>query len=123
MVQQQSIVYICDNSGAKIARCIKILKKKKVAKIGDLLLVSVIKKNKFSTLILSNTNLYLAILIRNSKIYLKQTGIVKYGKKAEICLLNTQQKLLATRIYGSIPKELKRKKLFKLLSIAIPGFY
>jgi osmotically-inducible protein OsmY len=43
MIQQQTILQVADNSGAKTVKCIKILGgyKKKYAKLGDLIVVSV----------------------------------------------------------------------------------
>ena len=110
MVQKESLVYICDNSGAKIAKCISVLQKKKVAKIGDLLLISLLKV-KIKKKKLVNNKIYLAILLRLSKIKEKHTGIIKYSDKSEVCLLSPQKKILSTRIFGSIPKELKKKKI------------
>ena len=43
MIQQQTILQVADNSGAKTVKCIKILGgyKKKYAKLGDIIVVSV----------------------------------------------------------------------------------
>jgi large subunit ribosomal protein L14 len=45
MIQTQSILRVSDNSGAKTAKCIKVLGgfKKKIAKIGDTIVVSIQK--------------------------------------------------------------------------------
>jgi large subunit ribosomal protein L14 len=43
MIQQQTILKVSDNSGAKTVKCIKVLGgfKKKYAKLGDIIIVSV----------------------------------------------------------------------------------
>jgi large subunit ribosomal protein L14 len=43
MIQQQTILQVADNSGAKTVKCIKVLGgyKKKYAKLGDIIVVSV----------------------------------------------------------------------------------
>ena len=45
MIQQQTVLNVSDNSGAKLVRCIKVLGglKKKTANIGDIIVVSVLK--------------------------------------------------------------------------------
>ena len=124
MILQNSILKINDNSGAKKARCIKVLKNKKVAKIGDFILVSIIsirsgqKKIQFK-----KGDIYLALLIRSIKILPSKTGISTKFKVNSICLLNKQKKLLSTRIYGPIPKILKKKKLLKLATLSFSGFF
>ena len=43
MIQQRSVLRVADNSGAKTVRCIQVLGgvKKKIAKLGDVIVVSV----------------------------------------------------------------------------------
>ena len=43
MIQQETILQIADNSGAKTVKCIKVLGgyKKKYAKLGDIIVVSI----------------------------------------------------------------------------------
>ena len=43
MIQQQTILKVADNSGAKTVKCIKVLGgfKKRVAKLGNVIVVSV----------------------------------------------------------------------------------
>ena len=43
MIQQQTILKVADNSGAKTVKCIKVLGgfKKRYAKLGDIVVVSV----------------------------------------------------------------------------------
>ena len=45
MIQQQTVLNVSDNSGAKLVKCIKVLGgfKKKTAGIGDIIIVSVIR--------------------------------------------------------------------------------
>lgn len=124
MILQNSILNICDNSGAKKARCIKVLKNKKVAKIGDFIMVSItttrpgLKKTK-----IKKGDICMALLIRSNKTFLSKTGLSTNYKNNSICLLNKQKKLLSTRIYGPIPKVLKRKKLLRLATVSFSGFF
>lgn len=124
MILHNSILNISDNSGAKKARCIKVLKNKKVAKIGDFLMVSItttrpgLKKTK-----IKKGDIYMALLIRSNKTFSSKTGVSTKFKNNSICLLNKQKKLLSTRIYGPIPKVLKKKKLLRLATLSFSGFF
>jgi large subunit ribosomal protein L14 len=42
MIQSRTVLKVIDNSGAKYVRCLKVLKKKKVGYLGDLIVVSVL---------------------------------------------------------------------------------
>ena len=46
MVQNRTVLKVIDNSGAKYVRCLKVLNKKKVGYLGDLLVVSVLSLRK-----------------------------------------------------------------------------
>lgn len=125
MIQQQSTLKIIDNSGAKNAKCIKILKKKKVAKIGDFIVVSITKvknnPNKLSKI--KKGSVFLAVVVGLKTTYQKNQGTLFKINYNLICLLNKQKKLIATRINKPISKKLKKKKMFKLASLTLAGYY
>ena len=78
MIQQQTILKVSDNSGAKLVKCIKILKgfKKKYAKLGDIIVVSVLElrnKSKSSSKVLKGSVLK-ALIVRTKKNYKKKDG-------------------------------------------------
>jgi len=114
MLQPQSIVKIFDNSGAKTAICIKVLKKKK-AKIGDFIVISIVDVKPFQkkTNRIKKGDVYLAIVISLKKINQKTSGTTVYTTENSVCLVNKQKKLIATRVYRPIPRELKKKKCLR----------
>jgi large subunit ribosomal protein L14 len=128
MIQQQTKVKVRDNSGAKLVKCIKVLGgfKKKKAFTGDLIIVSIIKlRNKFKiTSKVKKGELYKAIIIRTNKKNKKnkkKDGSYSYFFENSICLLNNQEKPIASRIIGPIPKQFKKTRL-KLINIASGSF-
>jgi len=126
MIQQQSILRIVDNSGAKTAKCIKVLKKKTEAKIGDLIIVSitkVIKNYTNKTLKIKKGSVFLAIVVGLKKSYQKRKNFLFLINHNSICLVNKQKKLIATRLNKPIFKDLKKKKIFKLASLSLAGYY
>jgi large subunit ribosomal protein L14 len=127
MIQQQTTLNIIDNSGAKSAKCIKVLKKKNQAKIGDLIIVSITKIKSYSNSSkiskIKKGSIFIAIVVGLKKTYQKKKGVLLLINHNSICLLNNQKKLIATRLNKAINKELKKKKLFKLASLSLTGFY
>ena len=49
MIQQQTMVIVADNTGAKTALCIRVSGKKSVAKIGDIITIVVKKAIPYAT--------------------------------------------------------------------------
>jgi len=126
MIQQQTSLKVIDNSGAKIVKCIKVLGgfKKKKAFPGDIIVVTVRKlRNRFKiTSKVCKGELYKAIVLRTKIKRKKKDGSFFCFFENSVCLLNSQEKPIATRILGPISKEFRKKKQMKLVNIA-SGFF
>jgi large subunit ribosomal protein L14 len=122
MIQQRTILKVSDNSGAKTVRCIKVLGgfKKKYAKLGDVIVVSVQKlRNKSKkTSKVKQKEVYKALIIRTKIGLTKKDGTNVTFKENAVSLMNKQGNPVGTRIIGPIPKSLKTKKLQKFISIS-----
>ena len=122
MIQQQTILKVADNSGAKTVRCIKVLGgfKKKIAKLGDTIIVSVQKlRNKSKkTSKIKKKEVCKALIIRTKSTYKKNTGISLGFNNNAVILINKQGNPIGTRVLGPIPKILQKKSLQKFVSIA-----
>lgn len=126
MIQEQTLIKVFDNSGAKNAKCIKVLNKKSKAEIGDLIIVTITQINKnynFRISKIKKGSIFLAIVVGLKKIRNTKKSTLLLTNENSVCLLNKQKKLLASRINKSISKDLKKKKLLKLGSLSIVGFY
>lgn len=122
MIQQQTILKVSDNSGAKTAKCIKVLGgfKKKYAKLGDIIVVSIQKlRNKSkNTSKVKKGEVYKALIIRTKTKYIKKDGTQIWFHENSVTLLNKQDSPVGTRIIGPISKVLKKKQFQKILSIS-----
>lgn len=120
MIQNQTILKLADNSGAKYIKCIKILGgfKKKSANIGDFIIISVKSlrnKNKSKSKV-KKGNLSKAIIIRSKKkISYKSGFFFKYFENSA-CIVGKNNLPIATRIRGPVPKILKKHN--KIVSIS-----
>jgi large subunit ribosomal protein L14 len=119
MIQLQTILKVADNSGAKTVKCIKVLGgfKKKVANLGDVVIVSVQKlRNKSKkTSKVRKREVYKALIIRTKA---KTNGLTLGFKDNAAVLINKQGNPVGTRIIGPIPKTLQKKSLQKFTAIA-----
>ena len=122
MIQQQTLLKVSDNSGAKIAKCIKVLGgfKRRFGYVGDILIVSIQQlrnKSKLTSKV-QKGEVYRAIIIRTKTKIKRKNNIYTSFNENSIILLNKQNNPIATRILGPISKKLKREKYQKLISIS-----
>ena len=114
MIQQQTLLNVSDNSGAKIAKCIKVLGgfKKKIANIGDIVTVTVYKLRDMQKISkVKKGQIYRAIVIRTKKsIKNYNTSNIFFSDNAVI-LLDKQNNFIANRIIGPVPKQIKRNNV------------
>lgn len=125
MIQQQTILKVADNSGAKTVKCIKVLGgfKKKYAKLGSTIIVSVKElRNKAKiTSKIQKKEIYKALIIQTKKKFKRKDGLTVFinnKNKNSVVLMNKKGNPIATRILAPIPFDLKKKKLSKFLSIS-----
>jgi large subunit ribosomal protein L14 len=122
MIQQQTILKVSDNSGAKTVRCIKVLGgfKKKFASLGDIIVVSVQKlRNKLKKISkVKKKEIYKALIIRTKVFSKKKNGFYIKFQENSVALINKQGNPVGTRIIGPIPKILKKKQFQKFVSIS-----
>ncbi len=118
MIQQESRMTVADNSGAKEVLCIRVLggTRKHYASIGDMVVVTVkhalpsggIKKGAVSK----------AVVVRTKKEIRRQDGsFIRFDDNA-VVLLNAQDELRGTRIFGPVARELRDKQYMKIISLA-----
>jgi len=123
MIQQQTILKVADNSGAKTVKCIKVLGgfKKRYAKLGDIVVVSVqqLRNKSKKTSKVSKGEVFRALVVQTKKRYRKKDGSSFVLQENAVALINKQGNPIGTRILGPIPKILKKTKFMKFVSLSI----
>ncbi len=123
MIQQQTILKVSDNSGAKTVKCIKVMGgfKRKFARLGDIIVVAIQQlrnKSKITSKVRKG-EVHKALIIRTKKNCKKKDGSILYLNENAVALLGKRGDPLATRIIGPLPNLLKKKTgLLKFLSIS-----
>lgn len=119
MIQVLTVMTVADNSGAKLARCIKVLggSKKRYARIGDVVVVAVRE-------VVPNTPIKKgvvrkAVIVRVSKEYKREDGTyVRFDDNACV-LLDNNLNPIGKRIFGPVARELREKANYmKIISLA-----
>ncbi len=122
MIQQQTILRVADNSGAKTVKCIKVLNgfKRRFAVLGDVLIVSVqnLRNKSRSTSKVQKGEVHKAVLLKTKKQIIKKDGTVIFFQSNAVSLINKQGKPIGSRIIGPIPKILRKKKVLKLVTLS-----
>ena len=120
MIQQQTVLNVSDNSGAKLVKCIKVLGglKKKIANVGDIIVVSVFKlrnKSKKSSKVKKGEVLKALIIRTKSKKYKSDGSYVWFGNNS-VSLLNKQNKPIGSRVLGPFSTNTLSDNFFKIVS-------
>ena len=118
MIQQESRLVVADNSGAKEVLCIRVLggTRKRYASLGDKIVVTV--KNALPSGNIKKGTVSKAVVVRVSKEVRRNDGsYIRFDDNA-VVLLNNQDELRGTRIFGPVARELREKQFMKIVSLA-----
>ena len=118
MVQQESLLTVADNTGAKKVLCIRVLggTRRRYASLGDKIVVSVkdvtpngtVKKKQVTT----------AVVVRTRKEVKRLDGsYIRFDYNACV-LLDSNDEMRGTRVFGPVARELREKNRMKIISLA-----
>jgi large subunit ribosomal protein L14 len=118
MIQQESMVRIADNSGAKRALVIRVLggSRRRYARIGDLVVVAV--KDALPDGTVKKGDVARAVVVRTRKEMRRKDGsYIRFDENAAV-IINDAGEPRATRIFGPVGRELREKRFMKIVSLA-----
>lgn len=118
MVQQQTILTVADNSGAKKVMCIKVLgdTRRRYAGVGDLIVCSV--KTAIPGGSVKKGDVVKAVVVRTKKEYRRPDGsYIRFDENAAV-LINKESEPIGTRIFGPIARELRERNFMRIISLA-----
>jgi large subunit ribosomal protein L14 len=115
----QTILSVADNSGAKEVMCIKVLggSKKFIARIGDLIVVSVKKAVPRSKV--AKGEVHKAVIVRSkSGICRSDGGKLVFSENAVVLLNKQRLDPIGSRVLGPVPRELRSRHFLKITNLA-----
>jgi large subunit ribosomal protein L14 len=118
MIQQESMVKVADNSGAKRALVIRVLggTRRRYAGLGDVVVVAV--KDALPNGTVKKADVAKAVVVRTVKETRRKDGsYIRFDENA-VVIINDAGEPRATRIFGPVARELREKKYMKIVSLA-----
>jgi large subunit ribosomal protein L14 len=118
MIQQETMVRVADNSGAKRALVIRVLggSRRRYAGLGDLVIVAV--KDALPNGTVKKSEVARAVVVRTAKETRRKDGTyIRFDENA-VVIINEQGEPKATRIFGPVARELREKRYMKIVSLA-----
>ena len=118
MIQQESVVKVADNSGAKKALVIRVLggTRRRYAGLGDKVVVAV--KDALPNGTVKKSDVARAVVVRTVKETRRKDGsYIRFDENA-VVIINDNGEPKATRIFGPVARELREKRYMKIVSLA-----
>ena len=118
MVQQQTILKVADNTGAKELMCIRCLggSYRKYAGVGDIIVASVTTATPGG--VVKKGDVVKAVVVRTKKGARRKDGsYIRFDENAAV-IIKDDLTPRGTRIFGPVARELREKKFMKIVSLA-----
>ena len=118
MLQQQSLMKVADNTGAKELMCIRVLggTRRKYANIGDVVVASVKKAAPGGAV--KKGDVVKAVIVRSAQGLRRDDGTyIRFDENAAV-IIKDDKTPKGTRIFGPVARELRDKDYLKILSLA-----
>ena len=118
MIQQQTLLKVADNTGAKELMCIRVLggTGRRYANIGDIIVCAVKKAAPGG--VVKKGDVVKAVVVRSVKGLRRADGsYIKFDENAAV-IINEDKNPKGTRIFGPVARELRENEFTKILSLA-----
>ena len=118
MLQQQSLMKVADNTGAKELMCIRVLggTGRRYARIGDVVVCAVKKATPGG--VVKKGDVVKAVVVRTVQSLRRADGsYIKFDENAAV-IIGADKNPKGTRIFGPVARELREKDYMKILSLA-----
>ena len=115
MIQQQTILKVADNTGAKELMCIRVLggTRRRYANIGDVIVASVKKAAPGG--VVKKGDVVRAVVVRSAKGVRREDGTyIRFDENAAV-IIKEDKNPRGTRIFGPVARELRDKDYMKIL--------
>jgi len=118
MIQQQSVLKVADNTGAKEIMCIRVLggSFRKFGNIGDTIVAAVKKATPGG--VVKKSEVVKAVIVRTRRGLKRDDGsYIRFDENAAV-IIKEDKTPKGTRIFGPVARELRDKDYMKIISLA-----
>lgn len=119
MIQQESVVKVADNTGARTLLVIQVRggSRRRYGSVGDIVIGAVQDAAPQGTI--KKSEVVKAVIVRCSKEYRREDGsYIRFDDNAAVILDTDGQNPKGTRIFGPVARELREKGFMKIVSLA-----
>ena len=119
MIQVQTVLKVADNSGAKKVQCIRLIKgyRRHYASVGDMIMVTV--KEAVPHAAVKKSDVLPAVIVRTTKEIRRADGsYIRFDENACVIVDKKNHEPRGSRIFGPIPREVRRAGFVKIASLA-----
>jgi large subunit ribosomal protein L14 len=119
MIQQETRLIACDNSGARQLLCIRVLggSRKRYARVGDIIVATVKTANPAGGV--KRKSVVKAVIVRTRAPIRRADGsTVRFDDNAAVILAEDNKTPRGTRIFGPVPRELRDQGYARIISLA-----
>lgn len=118
MIQEETLLTVADNSGAKTAKCIRVLggTGRRYAHVGDIIVMAV--KTALPDGTVKKGQVVKGVIVRTRKESRRKDGTyIRFSDNAAV-IINEDKEPVGTRIFGPVARELRERKFMRILSLA-----
>ena len=118
VIQQQTLMKVADNTGAKELMCIRVIggTARRYANIGDIVICAVKKATPGG--VVKKGDVVKAVIVRSVRGTRRPDGTyIRFDDNAAV-IIDNQQQPRGTRIFGPVARELREKDYMKIVSLA-----
>jgi large subunit ribosomal protein L14 len=118
MIQQESLLNVADNSGARKLMCIRVLGggNRRYGGIGDEIIAVV--KDAIPNMAVKKSDVVRAVIVRTRHSLRRDSGMsIRFDDNAAV-IINPEGNPRGTRVFGPVARELREKSYMKIVSLA-----
>jgi large subunit ribosomal protein L14 len=118
MIQQQTMLTVADNTGARKMMCIRVLGSsgRRYASLGDVIIGVV--KDALPNMPVKKSDVVKAVVIRTVNTIRRPDGMsIRFDDNA-VVIINNEGNPRGTRVFGPVARELREKNYTKIVSLA-----
>lgn len=116
MIKEEAKLVVADNTGARQAKCFRVLGKHTYARIGDIIRVSIREAQPGG--VVKKGQVCKAVVVRTKAALQRSDGsCVRFDNNAVVIIDDTNNPL-GTRIFGPVARELRDRNFMKIISLA-----
>ncbi|NGX54919.1 MAG: 50S ribosomal protein L14 [Chlamydiae bacterium] len=118
MIQQESVLKVADNSGAKRVKCFKVLggSKRRYAGVGDVVICSV--RDSEPDGVVKKGQVVRAVIVRTKRYIRRNDGSWLRFDSNSCVIIDEKGNPRGTRIFGPVAREVRDRGYIKISSLA-----